>query len=578
VTDSDEPRLVLGPLLRYVGSTTATVWVEADAPAVVEVLGHQASTFHVLGHHYALVLIEDLEPGSINAYEVRLRGQVVWPPADGRPAPEIRTREGERQARLVFGSCRVGAPERPPYTLPPGEHPQGLGVDALWAYSLKLQDDSGEWPDGLLLLGDQVYADEVPPDTAAFIKSRRGVDQPPGESVANFEEYTELYRESWSDPDIRWLLSTVPSTMIFDDHEVCDDWNISQAWVEEARSLPWWDERITGAFMAYWLYQHLGNLSPPELAEETMFELVQHEEDAGARLRDFARRCDRESAASRWAYYRDFGRSRLLVIDSRAARVLADGRRDMVDSEEWDWIAEHSHGSFDHLIIATTLPAFAPPGIHHLEAWNEAVCDGRWGSTTARAGERLRRAADLEHWAAFQRSFEQLVHLLREVSRGLGGESPATISILSGDVHTTYVAEVDLGAGAGSSRVFQVVCSPFRNPLTPLRRRVVKAAGSRRAAAVFSLLARACGVPRPSAAWRYVAERTFDNSIGELLLDEERATVSIYKATTPGGSGSRPSLERLYAHGLSDPFPHAGEAKRRHGDHDDRRDHAPEER
>ena len=92
-----------------------------------------------------------------------------------------------------------------------------------------------------------------------------------------------LFRESWSDPDIRWLLATVPSTMIFDDHEVSDDWNISQAWVEEMRSLSWWDERITAAFMAYWLYQHLGNLSPPELAEETLLDQVQQDDDAGPR-------------------------------------------------------------------------------------------------------------------------------------------------------------------------------------------------------------------------------------------------------------------------------------------------------
>ena len=57
--------------------------------------------------------------------------------------------------------------------------------------------------------------------------------------------------------------------MIFDDHDVHDDWNISWSWVEEMRAKPWWDARITGAFMAYWIYQHLGNLSPPELAEET---------------------------------------------------------------------------------------------------------------------------------------------------------------------------------------------------------------------------------------------------------------------------------------------------------------------
>jgi hypothetical protein len=546
---SEHVQLVLGPLLRYVGTTTATVWVETDASAVVEVLGHRANTFQVLGHHYALVLIEDLEPGSINPYEVRLQGRKVWPPADGRTGSAIRTREGERQARLVFGSCRVGAPERPPYTLAPSDHPQGLGVDALWAYSRQLQSESVEWPDGLLLMGDQVYVDEVPPETAAFIRSRRDVGEPPGLEIADFEEYTALYRESWSDPDIRWLLSTVPSAMIFDDHEVSDDWNISQRWVEEMRSLSWWDERITGAFMAYWVYQHLGNLSPPELAEESLLDQVRRDEDAGPRLREFARKCDRESAASRWAYYRDFGRSRLLVIDSRAARVLGEGRRDMVDAGEWDWIVEHARGSFDHLVVVTTLPAFAPPGIHHLEAWSEAICDRCWGSVAARLGERLRRAVDLEHWAAFQRSFEQLVDLLRTISRGLGGEPPATITILSGDVHTTYLAEVDLGQRAGSSRVFQVVCSPFRNPLKTVPRRVVKVTGSRRSAAVFSRLARLCGVPPPSAAWKYVARRTYENSIGELQLDGSSASVTIYEARASGEAGA--SLERLHTHQLS---------------------------
>ncbi len=52
----------------------------------------------------------------------------------------------------------------------------------------------------------------------------------------------------------------------------------------------------------------------------------------------------------------------------------------MMAKAEWDWIVEHGHGSFDHLVVATTLPVFLPPGIHHLEAWNEAICDGAWGS------------------------------------------------------------------------------------------------------------------------------------------------------------------------------------------------------
>ena len=97
---------------------------------------------------------------------------------------------------------------------------------------------------------------------------------------------------------------------------------------------------------------------------------------------------DRESAASRWAYYRDFGDTRLLVLDSRAARVLADGQREMVDEEEWDWIVDHSVGAFDHVIIASTLPVFMPRGIHHLQAWNEALCAGRLGKKVADLSER----------------------------------------------------------------------------------------------------------------------------------------------------------------------------------------------
>ena len=47
--------LVLGPVLRYVGDTQATVWVETDGPCEVEVLGTRERTFHLSGHHYALV-------------------------------------------------------------------------------------------------------------------------------------------------------------------------------------------------------------------------------------------------------------------------------------------------------------------------------------------------------------------------------------------------------------------------------------------------------------------------------------------------------------------------------------------
>jgi hypothetical protein len=50
-----------------------------------------------------------------------------------------------------------------------------------------------------------------------------------------------------------------------------------------------WRERVTGALMAYFLYQHLGNLSPPQLAEESLIHELQRDDDGGPRLRERAR-------------------------------------------------------------------------------------------------------------------------------------------------------------------------------------------------------------------------------------------------------------------------------------------------
>ena len=93
------PALVLGPLLRHVSTTSATVWVEVDEACTVTVLGHEARTFCVHGHHYALVVIDDLEPGSTTPYRVELDGASAWPIA-GSPFPDstIRTLDGDEPA------------------------------------------------------------------------------------------------------------------------------------------------------------------------------------------------------------------------------------------------------------------------------------------------------------------------------------------------------------------------------------------------------------------------------------------------------------------------------------------------
>ena len=340
-------------------------------------------------------------------------------------------------------------PNEPPWTLTKDEDPRGREHDALRALAMRMRaQDEEDWPHLLLLLGDQVYADEVPQATAEFIASRRDPSVPPGEQVADFEEYCRLYRDSWTEPAVRWLLSTLPTAMIFDDHDVHDDWNTSKDWVEDIRSRGWWDERIVGGFMSYWVYQHLGNLPPEDRMDDATYRAVRDcEGDAGPIVREFAFAADREVAGARWSYRRDIGRTRIVMMDSRAGRVLRPDSRHMVDAEEWECIEQWTHGSFDHLLLGTSLPAFLGRGMHFLEAWNEAVCEGAWGGIAARLGEKMRQGLDLEHWAAFGESLRDLEDLLDRVASGRHGTAPASVVLMSGDVHHAYLARAEFTVG-----------------------------------------------------------------------------------------------------------------------------------
>jgi hypothetical protein len=452
----------------------------------------------------------------------------------------------------VFGSCRVSVPHEPPYTLRKDDHECGREVDALYALALRMRDQPvEEWPSRLMLLGDQVYADEVSPRTLEFIKSRRSTDVPPGEDVADFEEYTRLYWESWSEPVTRWLFSTLATSMIFDDHDVHDDWNISASWLEDARALDWWDERIKGAFASYWIYQHLGNLAPDHLHEDEILDRVLAADDALEVLRSFSFKADRETDGARWSYARDHGGVRVIVIDSRAGRVLeGEERRCMVDDDEWEWICERMVGGHDHLVIATTLPLLMAPGVHYLEAWNEAICGGAWGRPGRWFGEKVRRGLDLEHWAAFRDSFEKFTTRIREVAAGEHGPPPASIVVLSGDVHNAYLAEVAFPRGSGAqSHVYQAVCSPFRNPLDDRERRMMRFASSAAGHVVGRALARTAGVGDPNLRWRFVHGPTFDNQVATLELHERTARMRLER-TLPD-EWQEPKLHEVMSRSLT---------------------------
>jgi len=543
--------LLIGPLLRRVVGGQATIWVETTGPALVrvEVAGGgagSAQTFSAYEHHYALVVVEGLIPGATNEYKVLLDDRLVWPLADSPYPPSvIRTRAAADAAEpvsFIFGSCREATPHATARKLPP---------DALDAYARRLMADATDpdlRPDLVVLLGDQVYADNTSAKVRRFLHRRRAAGyHGPANEVVSFDEYTTLYLESWRDPEVRWLFATVPSVMIFDDHEIIDDWNTSASWRADVAREPWWHERIRSGLASYWVYQHLGNLSPAAIAADPLYAKVIAAGDATAVLHDFGTLVDEPSSADntdrpyQWSFTLDVGRTRLIMLDTRCNRVLTRGEREMLPAQEWQWFVDRTTGDYDHLVIGSSLPWLMPPAIHHLEAWNESSADSPRPRTAALA-EKVRRSFDLEHWAAFTRSFDALGELFRRLGEGTPGgrvgpgpayAAPASISVLSGDVHHSYVARADLGSQTHTA-VHQLTCSPIHNQVPAFMRPLMRFSWSRVAANGLQGLARSAGVTRPWLSWVRLAGPYFGNAIGTLRHDGPQARVRVEGTSREG--------------------------------------------
>ena len=456
----------------------------------------------------------------------------MWPIDDEAfsnfPPSVIRTRgpASAHRLRAIFGSCRYPKTEVKKIE-------KKLKHDALDSYTTRMVDRPiDEWPDALILLGDQLYADELPPDEEDRVKRRRRRsrhgDRPPAE-VVSFAEYERLYRHSWGDPEIRWLMSTVPTAMIFDDHDIRDDWNTSASWRAEMATMPWWRDRITAGLASYWVYQHLGNLSPAELAENEDYQrLVAIEGDAWPHLAELAERADREvdcNKGIRFSYRWDLGRSRLIMVDSRNGRILESGERMMIGENEFRWLeseAEENPQSLDHLMLASSVPWLMPPAIGDLESLNERAADrAGW---RGRLGEKLRELGDFEHWAAFHKSFVRMGEMIARIADHPDG--PATISVLSGDVHHSYAARAEMdGVSPGGATVHQLVCSPVHNYVPLFIKPVFMLGWTGPAAAVSRWWMRRRGVPSPPMTWRDVCGPLFGNTIATVQIDGRDAQV-----------------------------------------------------
>jgi hypothetical protein len=131
-------------------------------------------------------------------------------------------------------------------------------------------------------------------------------------------------------PAVRRVLANVPTYMIFDDHDVTDDWNLTREWRDQVWRSPGGRRVVANALAAYWAFQGWGNA--PESFDEQFLAVVA----AGPSDERFDRAM---WSFDRWSYHAPTDPP-TLVLDTRtqrsfdsdrgAARLLGDGELDRV--------------------------------------------------------------------------------------------------------------------------------------------------------------------------------------------------------------------------------------------------------
>ena len=465
-----------GPLVRAVSSTGIAIWTEWNHPCEVILRAVAASenqaaavvtvstrTVMVGERYYALSVISGLQFATWYSYSLSLSDEPDTPvsPLGATFLQCFRTLDvstADHALRLAYGSCRRLSSVEP---------------DALSAFGRWLRDCQEErealWPHLLLLIGDQIYADD-----------------PAVEQARSFEDFARMYVKAWADDaGVRQALAVLPTAMIFDDHEITNNWNIVPTWQAWALQQGF-EQTLVDGLVAYWLYQGWGNAGLQNVAENDLLKLMQGAEQSGEdvleTLRARVRQAIYQEKALQWDYTLPT-RPPIFVADLRADRsvVLDQERADdnvsrIMGQEQMarlrGWAYEHEG---ETLLLVSSVPALLPPAIGFAEymmglrPWRGVTFAPvrRLARLVATFQQTFARRMGFEHWPVFNATWRELVAFLRTRERDL--------FILSGDVHFSYalIARTSLFARKGRSALYQLVASPFRNELGLKEKRLI---------------------------------------------------------------------------------------------------------
>ncbi|MND25106.1 PhoD-like phosphatase [compost metagenome] len=248
-------------------------------------------------------------------------------------------------------------------------------------------------------------------------------------------------------PGAARVFAHLPTLMIFDDHDITDDWNLSAQWELTAYGHPFSKRIIGNALLAYMLCQGWGNdpAAFAELLDQTEALSATAATDNHLDSAALDRLIDRLIGFNRWQYVLPTTPA-LVVLDTRTRRWRSE-----IDLKrpsgllDWEALSELQQELLDHpsAIIVSPAPVFGVKLIETVQRVFSAF------------GHPL--LVDAENWMAHRGAAQVILNIFRH------SRTPGSYVILSGDVHYSFVYEVLIRHRQQGPRIWQVTSSGIKN-------------------------------------------------------------------------------------------------------------------
>ncbi len=269
------------------------------------------------------------------------------------------------------------------------------------------------------------------------------------------EEHARRYRAEAADlagfctdlPVVARLLANQPTLMIFDDHDITDDWNLSAAWERTAYEHPFSRRIVGNALVAYAFCQGWGN-DPDGLAGLIpAAERVAESPDATGHLDAV----HQDALIDAMLGFRDWGYALptsppLIVLDTRTQRWRNEYHPSRPSGlMDWESLCDLQQRLLDQssAVIVSPAPMF---GVKLIEIIQRVMT---WG------GQAL--TVDAENWMAHRGSAGTMLNIFRH------SRTPGNYVVLSGDVHYSFAYDIEIRAHDRGPHLWQITSSGLKN-------------------------------------------------------------------------------------------------------------------